>query len=85
MDWDFKKKKKQVIQEDLADDEECKSYEEDAQAYYKSLRAKRDEERVQKEITKKRMSEDEIKRKKERKAYCEEIKRIYQLKAKKKA
>jgi len=84
MELDFRKKKK-VIHEEIAKDEECKEFEEDAQAYYKGLRARQEKERTQKEIQKKKISEEEQKKKKERKAYYEEIKKIYREKGKKKA
>ena len=83
MEVNFRKKKK-VSQEEIARDEECKEFEEDAQAYYKSLRARREKELISKEVEKKKISEEAQKKRKERKAYYEEIKKIYQRKGKKK-
>jgi len=80
MELDFRKKKK-VSHEELADDDSCKKFEEDAQTYYKSLRARSDKERALKEIQKKKLSKEEQKKKKEREAYCKEIKEIYRKKA----
>lgn len=82
MEVDFKKKKK-VIQEDLAKDEECKEFEDDAQTYYKSLRARLEKEQIKKIAEKKKISKEEQKKRKERKAYYEEIKKIYREKKKK--
>jgi len=83
MELDFRKKKK-VIHEELAEDDTCKEFEEDAQTYYKNLRAKQDKERVLKEAEKKKLSEEEQKKRKEREAYYKEIKKIYKKKGKKK-
>ena len=80
MEIDFRKKKK-VSQEEIAEKDACKEYEEDAQAYYKNLRAKLDKERTQNEIEKKKFSEEEQKKRKEREAYYKEIKAIYRKKA----
>jgi hypothetical protein len=81
MEIDFRKKKK-VSQEDLAEDDACKEFEDDAQTYYKGLRARKEKERTQKEIEKKKLSEEEQKKKKEREVYYAEIKKIYQRKGK---
>ena len=83
MDIDFRKKKK-VIHEEIANNNECKDYEEDAQAYYKSLRARREKGQIKKEAEKKKISEEKQKKRKEREAYYKEIKEIYQKKNKKK-
>ena len=82
MEIDFRKKKK-VSQEELAEEDTCKEFEDDAQAYYKGLRARKEKEKTQKEIEKKKLSEEEQKKRKERQKYCEEIKKIYQSKGKK--
>jgi Skp family chaperone for outer membrane proteins len=79
MELDFRKKKK-VSHEELADDDSCKKFEEDAQTYYKSLRARSDKERALKEIQKKKLSKEEQKKKKERQEYCKQIKAIYREK-----
>jgi len=83
MEIDFRKKKKEAVKEDVAEDTESKEFEDDAQAYYKGLRARGEKERTQKEAEKKKISEEEQKKRKEREAYCKEIKKIYQEKGKK--
>ena len=84
MEIDFKKKKKEVIPEEIAEEDACKEFEEDAQAYYKGLRARQEKEQIKKEADKKRLSEEERKKRKEKEAYYKEIKKIYQRKVKKK-
>ena len=79
MDIDFRKKKK-VVSEDFAEEDKCKEYEDDAQAYYKGLRARKEKEKKLKEAEKKKLSEEEQKKRKEREAYYKEIKKIYQKK-----
>jgi flagellar basal body rod protein FlgB len=69
MELDFRKKKKKVSHEEIANADACKEYQEDAQTYYKSLRARLDKEKAQKEIQKKKLSEEEQKKRKEREAY----------------
>jgi Skp family chaperone for outer membrane proteins len=80
MEIDFRKKKK-VVNEDFAEEDTCKEFEEDAQAYYKGLRARKEKEKTQKEIEKKKLSEEEQKKRKEREEYYKEIKAIYRKKA----
>jgi len=82
MELDFRKKKKEVIHEEI-EDNACKEFEDDAQTYYKGLRARQEKEKAQKEAEKKKLSEEEQKKRKEREAYYKEIKKIYQRKGKK--
>jgi len=82
MNWDFNKKKK-VSNEELANEEEGKAYEDDAQTYFKSLRAKREKEQMQKDTNKKIISKEERKKRKEREAYYKEVRKIYSDKEKK--
>ena len=68
MEIDFRKKKK-VIAEDFADENEGKEFEDDAQSYYKNLRARMEAEKKKKDV--------------ERQKYYAEIKEIYRKKGKK--
>jgi predicted anti-sigma-YlaC factor YlaD len=81
MEIDFRKKKK-VVQEDLAEEDACKEFEDDAQTYYKGLRARQEKEKAIKESEKKKLSEEEQKKRKKREAYYKEIKEIYKRKKK---
>jgi len=83
MELDFRKKKK-VIDEDFAEEDTCKEFEDDAQTYYKGLRARQEKEKAIKEAEKKKLSEEEQKKRKKREAYYKEIKKIYQRKEGKK-
>ena len=78
------KKKKEVFQVERAGNNECKKYEEDAQIYYKSLRARLDKERAQKGTQKTKNLLEEQKKKKEREAYYAEVRKVYQSKGKNK-
>ena len=85
MEIDFRKKKKIPFEEiEIAPEKEAQEFEDDAQSYYKSLRARREKEQAQKEIEKKKISKEEEKKKEEKKAYYEEIKKIYRDKKNKK-
>ena len=85
MDIDFRKKKQVTFEEtEIAAKKDAKEFEDDAQAYYKSLRARNEKEHVQKKAGKKIISKEEEKKKKEKKAYYEEIKKIYRDKKNKK-
>jgi len=83
MDVDFKRKKKAITEEiEIAKDDDCKDYEEDAQTYYKSLRKRNEKEQALKIDERKKTSAEELKKKKERQAYYKEIREIYKKKNK---
>jgi hypothetical protein len=85
MEIDFRKKKKVPFEEiEIAAKKDAKEFEDDAQSYYKSLRARQEKEQAQREIEKKKILKEEEKKKEEKKAYYEEIKKIYRDKKKEK-
>jgi hypothetical protein len=83
MDIDFRKKKKEAPKEDVAAEEEGKEFEDDAQAYYKGLRARMEKEKAVKLAEREKLSKEDEKKRKERESYIKEIKKIYQSKKKK--